>query len=150
MWNNTLNTFTGVSAYHWNVWQKMVADFNMWIWWQNKILTTKTALVADFSTMRWFWRWTFEHVKRVVFVAHCAAAKDADSNIHCRPGYHDTSGTAWRRVWAANSNMKIAAAPDRGYVTLICTLRNIVMWCSPPAYCLCLQHYTVCCECHHL
>ena len=28
-------------------------------------MTTKTALVADYSTMKWFWQWTFEHVKRV-------------------------------------------------------------------------------------
>ena len=26
MWNNTLDTFTGVPAYNWNVWQKMVAS----------------------------------------------------------------------------------------------------------------------------
>ena len=66
MWNNTLDTFTGVPACNWNVWQKMVADFDMWIWWQNKILTTKTALVADFSTMRWFWRWTLLSLSHIV------------------------------------------------------------------------------------
>ena len=42
----------------------------------------------------------FEHVKKVVFVAHCA--KGADANIRVmyslQPGYHDTSGTPRRRV----------------------------------------------------
>ena len=33
MWNNTLDTFTGVPAYNWNIWQKMVADFTTLVWW---------------------------------------------------------------------------------------------------------------------
>ena len=52
--------------------------------------------------MKWSWWYTFEPVKRVVFVAHGATAKDADANIRVmyslQPGYHDTSGTPRRRV----------------------------------------------------